>query len=53
MINLANRILLRTSHPVPWDQSQLRSVLEEDIPGRLLGIDPNSVISDDCAAIKL
>ena len=50
MINPA-RGLLRTPHSVPWNQSQLGSVLEEHIPGRLLGIDPNSVIGDDGAAI--
>ena len=43
-------MLLRTPHSVPGDQSQLGSVLEEHIPGSLLGIDPNSVIGDDGAA---
>lgn len=34
-------------HTVTGNQSQLRAVLQEDIPGSLAGVDANAVISDD------
>ena len=37
------------SHPISRDESELGSVLEEDITRRLLGVDPDTVIGDDGA----
>ena len=40
---------LEPPNPVPWDEPQVCSVLEEDVAGGLLGVDPDAVIRDDRA----
>ena len=42
-------VLFSPSHSVPGYQSQLGAVLQEDAARILLGIDPDTVVSDDGA----
>ena len=44
--------LLSPAHPVSGYQSQLGAVLQEDAACILLGVDPDTVVSDDGAVIR-
>ena len=39
------------SYSVPWDEPQLRAVLEEDVASALLGVDPDAVVRDNGARL--
>ena len=48
----ARSTISAAAHPVSGYQSQLRAVLQEDAACILLGVDPDTVVSDDGAGME-